>query len=83
MGEGSDLLRYMTNRVAAYLTTPPPAPVRRKSNKLPWTTQWFGMVPMGMQLWWDDKRSKASEGESEPGHEVEPGYEIEPRYENA
>ncbi|CAM3802001.1 YqzE family protein [Cohnella lubricantis] len=68
MGEGSDLLKYMTHRAATYLTTPP-APAERKANRLPWTTQWFGMVPMGMQLWWEDKRGKPARAEAEPTYE--------------
>lgn len=68
MGDGSDLLKYMTNRVATYLTTPQ-ASARSKSNRLPWTTRWFGMVPMGMQLWWEDKRGKPSRREAEPNYD--------------
>lgn len=71
MGDGTDLLKYVTNRVALYLTTPH-EPSARKSNRLPWTTQWFGMVPMGMQLWWDEKREKRgkpAQSDSEPSYE--------------
>lgn len=68
MGEGTDLLKYVTNRVAVYLTTPvEPREEDARPSRLPWTTQWFGMIPMGVQLWLGDRRPKPTvrEGEAE------------------
>ncbi|WP_027091515.1 YqzE family protein [Cohnella thermotolerans] len=66
MGDGTDLLKYVTSRAVAYLTTPPDVREKdAKPNRLPWTTQWFGMVPMGMQLWWDERRSNSPKRKNE------------------
>lgn len=59
MGSGSDLLKDVTGKVAAYLTTP--AQERKAAMKRtgePWMTQWFGMVPMGVQLWWQERKKE-------------------------
>lgn len=66
MSEGTDLLKLVTNRVAAYLTTPAEEKEKPSKPRVHWTTQWFGMVPMGMQIWWDDKRGKTDKPQA-PG----------------
>ncbi|RUS43930.1 YqzE family protein [Cohnella sp. AR92] len=58
--EGSDLVKEVVQRVATYLSTPEeekePERERKRSRRLPWYTQMFGMLPMGMHLWWLHRR---------------------------
>jgi hypothetical protein len=59
MGSGSDLLKDVTGKVVTYLTTP--AQERKAASKrggAPLMTQWFGMVPMGVQLWWQERKKE-------------------------
>jgi len=59
MKDGADLLKDVTGKIVAYLTTPAPQrskPARPRGEH--WLTHWFGMVPMGVQLWWQERKKE-------------------------
>ncbi|RXZ78782.1 YqzE family protein [Paenibacillaceae bacterium] len=69
MASGSDLLKYMTERVVQYMDTPKEERKRMKTmvkaQKEPWLTKWFGMAPMGIIVWWKGRKGHASAKQGE------------------
>lgn len=66
--DGSEYLKYMTEKVVKYIETPSEAEQTdeakpgKKISKEPWLTRWFGVAPMGIMMWWGsraDKKNKA------------------------
>jgi YqzE-like protein len=56
MGKSDDLVKYIGKEVATYIKTPKEERVSKKNaasdkNNEPWTTRWFGMLPMALGLW--------------------------------
>ncbi|MFC5704010.1 YqzE family protein [Cohnella faecalis] len=59
MSDGSDLLKYVTQRVVTYMDTPAEGQSRkeRRKRKEPWATRWFGqLLPLGISLWWNGRK---------------------------
>jgi hypothetical protein len=54
-------LKYMTERVVSFLDTPSEseeAKQEKKRSREPWLTRWFGVIPMGLMMWWAQKANK-------------------------
>ncbi|WP_438349817.1 YqzE family protein [Paenibacillus sp. FA6] len=49
MGDELKLVKYITEQVVTYMETP--REERRRAVKEPWSTKWFGMIPIGLTLW--------------------------------
>jgi len=58
--DGSDLLKYMTERVVKYMDQPKDEVQEKpaKRSKEPWMTKWFGMAPMGLMVWWGSRADR-------------------------
>ncbi|MGG1314642.1 MULTISPECIES: YqzE family protein [Cohnella] len=60
MNDGLEWLKWVANRFAVYLTTPAESRKelrrQRKQIREPWGVRWFGMLAVGIQLWWQDRR---------------------------
>ncbi len=60
MAEGNQLLKYITQRVAAYIDTP--QEIRRRNKMMrprePWQYRWFGMIPLAFRIWLDNRRKR-------------------------
>lgn len=55
MGDNSDYLKYMTERFVGLLDRSPEATglrQERKQAREPWATRWFGVLPLGVSMWW-------------------------------
>jgi hypothetical protein len=66
----SEYLKYMTERVVRYLDKSPDAIQSRQEKKRrrePWLTRWFGVVPMGLQMWWGSREKRKKKAQDEPG----------------
>lgn len=50
-----DLVKYLTERVVAYIETPrdvrKQVRLDRRVLREPWQTRWFGMLPLAMAMW--------------------------------
>lgn len=53
--KGDDLVKYITERVITYMDTPKELRKEKrkqqKDQKEPWTTRWFGLLPLAISLW--------------------------------
>lgn len=61
MASGSDLIKYVTERIVEYMDTPREQRKDRsgdKRNKEPWSYRWFGMLPASMRMWLPTKKEK-------------------------
>lgn len=60
--ESSDYLKYMTERVVSYLDNKTDEEEEdtqeKKVSREPWLTRWFGVLPMGLMMWWGQKADK-------------------------
>lgn len=52
MSKGDELVKYITERVVDYIETPKEERRSRNKPKEPWSSKWFGMIPLGISLWW-------------------------------
>jgi len=53
--DGSEYLKYVTEKVVGYLDRPADDEIRvrpPKRTKEHWATRWFGMAPLGVMVWW-------------------------------
>jgi len=67
MGEKKDdYLKYMTERAVAYWS-PEAAELRqaRKLRREPWTTRWFGILPLGVSMWWGQLELRKNKSRAE------------------
>ncbi|RED89154.1 YqzE family protein [Cohnella phaseoli] len=57
--DGSEYLKYMTERVVSYMERPKEKeqPRAARSKEL-WLTKWFGMAPMGLMIWWGGRAER-------------------------
>lgn len=55
MGDELKLVKYITEQVVTYIETP--REERHTTVKEPWTTKWFGMIPIGLSLWRTNART--------------------------
>jgi len=54
MGKSDDLVKYISKEVATYIKTPKEERESKKTPKVknePWSTRWFGMLPMVLGMW--------------------------------
>ena len=65
MGDELKLVKYITEQVVTYMETP--REERRKGVKEPWSTKWFGMIPISLTLW---RRTTLPSAKKEPSHEL-------------
>ncbi|XEC93041.1 YqzE family protein [Paenibacillus tarimensis] len=62
MKDGSEYVKFVTQRVVRYIETP--KDVRRqvrkeaKAVREPWLTRWFGVAPLGIKIWWNGKKDR-------------------------
>ncbi|MFB9275949.1 YqzE family protein [Cohnella cellulosilytica] len=59
--DGTEYLKYVTERVVTYMERPREEEKRETHGKEPWLTRWFGVAPMGLMVWWasrSDRKSK-------------------------
>ncbi|PYI56518.1 YqzE family protein [Paenibacillus flagellatus] len=60
-----DYIKYLTERVVAYMDTPPDVRKeqrsRLKSSRAPWYVRWFGMVPVSVLIWWRRRKERPQE----------------------
>ncbi|MGC5327071.1 YqzE family protein [Brevibacillus sp. SYSU BS000544] len=45
-----DYLKYLTKRFVEYMDTPKEERHKRKSPREPWSSRWFGAIPMSIRL---------------------------------
>ncbi|GGG22077.1 YqzE family protein [Paenibacillus abyssi] len=59
---GAEYVKYVTERVVHYMETPKEERHRRraeaKAHKEPWLTQWFGVAPLGLMIWWNGRKGR-------------------------
>lgn len=64
MADGSEWVKYVTERVVTYIETPKEErkQSRQEAKQLrePWLTRWFGLAPLGVKVWWDSRRRRRS-----------------------
>lgn len=64
MSDSTEYVKYVTEKFVGYLDKSPEAVVSRQERKQQrehWTTRWFGVVPLGVSMWWgslDARRRK-------------------------
>jgi hypothetical protein len=65
--DSSEYLKFMTEKVVSYLDTPIEDAAKKpeKLTREPWLTRWFGVIPMGLMMWWGQKRNKKKETHGE------------------
>jgi hypothetical protein len=60
--DSTDYLKYMTERVVSYMEIPAEPEedikLRKKLSREPWLTRWFGVLPMGLIMWWGNRADK-------------------------
>ncbi|MEF2965412.1 YqzE family protein [Paenibacillus sp. M1] len=49
--KGDELVKYITERVVDYVETPREARRERSKGKEPWSSRWFGLIPISLSLW--------------------------------
>ncbi|OAB32835.1 YqzE family protein [Paenibacillus glacialis] len=55
MGDELKLVKYITEQVVTYIETP--RQERHTGFKEPWSTKWFGMIPISLSLWRSNTRT--------------------------
>jgi hypothetical protein len=58
--DGSEYLKYVTEKVVSYIDAPadPEEKKEKKRSREPWLTKWFGVAPMGLMMWWNNRVDK-------------------------
>ncbi|RED56286.1 YqzE family protein [Cohnella lupini] len=58
--DGSEYLKYVTEQVVSYMDTPADENEKKhkKVSREPWLTKWFGVAPMGLMMWWNNRVDK-------------------------
>lgn len=63
MAKSDDLVKYITQRVVTYIDTPQEVRKQKRQERLtkrreePWSSRWFGMLPLAIKLWVGKKES--------------------------
>ncbi|MBP2001253.1 hypothetical protein J2Z69_002296 [Paenibacillus shirakamiensis] len=59
MASGEEIVMLITEKVVHYVETPKAERIREhekeKQTKEPWSRKWFGMIPLGIELWWESE----------------------------
>lgn len=59
--KGAELIKYITEQVVTYIDDPKSKKSQlNRQHKEPWQYRWFGLLPMALCLWFDQKDSKKS-----------------------
>lgn len=72
--KSDELIKYITEQVVTYMETP--AEIRKEqrkslqSQKEAWSSKWFGMVPIAIQMWMGGWNSKKRTPQSNDSTEV-------------
>ena len=71
MAKGEDLVKYVTQKVVQYIDTPSDRRKRERERRRrasePWTTRWFGMIPMSVAMWFGRGKKAPSAGKARRG----------------
>lgn len=61
--DSSEYLRYMTEKVVSLIDNPQAEQEEhvKKRTPEPWLSRWFGVAPMGIMMWWGNRRNKKNE----------------------
>lgn len=51
MASSSDLVKYITEQVVQYMSTPRSERRERRHGREHWRTRWFGMLPFSIHMW--------------------------------
>jgi len=67
VAKGEEIVKYVTQKVVEYIETPKEHRQQQRMNKRmskePWTTRWFGMIPLSLSMMFGTKRKKAPSDE--------------------
>jgi hypothetical protein len=65
--DGSEYLKYVTEQVVSYMEAPANEDEKKhkKVSREPWLTKWFGVAPMGLMMWWNNKVDKKNKTHQE------------------
>lgn len=76
MSDKSEYLKYMTERVVSYMESPDKDKIRqaKKAAREPWATRWFGMLPMGIMMWWKRRGERKKNDRTASRSVNPPGY---------
>ncbi|MBJ6364294.1 YqzE family protein [Paenibacillus sp. GCM10012307] len=62
MANGTDWVKFMTERVVNYMETPreqrKQSRLEARSMREPWLTRWFGLAPLGLKVWWQGHKKR-------------------------
>lgn len=60
MAKSDDLIKYITQRVVTYMDTPKEVRKieRSSSPREQWSSRWFGMIPLSINLWFGERKKK-------------------------
>ena len=55
MASGEEIVKYMTQKMVQYIDTPREERrlrrLQRRNISEPWSTRWFGLIPMAFAMW--------------------------------
>ncbi|MFC5467287.1 YqzE family protein [Cohnella suwonensis] len=78
--DGSEYLKYVTERFVSYMDRPAEPqtedregqqPHAGKISREPWLTRWFGVAPLGVQMWWTGRAERKNKTRQEAARSVE------------
>ncbi len=59
--KGAELVQYITQQVVSYIDDSNHKKDQpRLQHKEPWQYRWFGLLPMALSLWFEEKNQKKS-----------------------
>ncbi|WP_028559962.1 YqzE family protein [Paenibacillus pinihumi] len=65
MANGTEWVKFMTERVVDYIETPreqrKQTRLEAKAAREPWLIRWFGLAPLGLKVWWHGRKNKTLE----------------------
>ncbi|MFC5404151.1 YqzE family protein [Cohnella soli] len=79
--DSSEYIRYVTEKVVGYMektASPQTADDEKakghtsKISREPWLTRWFGVAPLGVQVWWTGRADRKNKTRQEAARAVEP-----------
>jgi hypothetical protein len=71
MAKGEDIVKYVTQKVVQYIDTPSDRRKRERERRRrasePWTSRWFGMIPMALSMLFGRGKKAPSAGKARRG----------------
>lgn len=68
MAKAEEIVKYVTQKVVEYIDTPSDRRKERrqsrKQTREPWTTRWFGMIPMALSMMFSRRKKAPSARET-------------------